>query len=111
MLRRLAFRIAENRVVAGVHFPVDMTAGRLLGDALAGYVLARCGAEAVWIGGQFRPEGGDETYGKAGTFDAAGGRFDGRGCSKLDDGRAGQCSALLAEMWSAAAAEWQRSRP
>ncbi|MBK6866733.1 MAG: hypothetical protein IPG98_01950 [Burkholderiales bacterium] len=39
-LSRLAERIAENRIVSGVHFKVDQGAGDALGEALADYLLA-----------------------------------------------------------------------
>lgn len=111
MLRRLAHRIAENRLVAGVHFPVDLTAGRLLGDALGSYVLARCGAERKWTGGSFAPTGAGEEQGQADTFDATDTRFDGRGCKKLEaDREEVRRSDLLYEMWNAALAEWQEPK-
>ncbi len=38
-LNRVAFRIAENRVVAGLHYPVDYLAGQALGAMLARYLV------------------------------------------------------------------------
>jgi hypothetical protein len=44
MLMRQAARIAINRTVAGLHFPVDSIAGCVLGLTLAAYLYARCGS-------------------------------------------------------------------
>ena len=53
-LQRLAARIAINRVVAGVHFPVDNLAGRLLGRCLGEYAVTRLvPGEALWTPRQF----------------------------------------------------------
>jgi hypothetical protein len=43
-LFRQAARIAINRTVAGVHYPIDSMAGQLLGLSVADYILARFGA-------------------------------------------------------------------
>lgn len=67
---RLAERIAINRTVAGVHFPVDSAAGQLLGTSLADYLVcvASCRTDAPrganstgWTARVFnRDQGGDE---------------------------------------------------
>jgi membrane-associated phospholipid phosphatase len=45
-LMRLASRVAVNRTVAGVHFPVDSAAGALLGITLGEYLVHRCKGDA-----------------------------------------------------------------
>ena len=42
LLDRLANRISENRIIAGVHFPVDHVGGKQLGNAMATYFLEKC---------------------------------------------------------------------
>jgi hypothetical protein len=63
-LMRQAARVAINRTVAGVHFPVDSAAGELLGLTLGEYFVHRC------VGGATR-------------YDAA--RFNGHNCIGTDD--------------------------
>ncbi|WP_248313406.1 phosphatase PAP2 family protein [Bosea sp. F3-2] len=52
-LARLVFkqaeRIAVNRTVAGMHFPIDSWAGAALGEAVGQIVLALCGAKSVKV--------------------------------------------------------------
>ena len=60
-LERQAARVAINRTVAGVHFPVDSACGRALGITLAKYFIARATRkgtfERVLFNGQaFRPD-------------------------------------------------------
>lgn len=65
MLDRMALRIAENRVVAGVHFPVDSIAGRFLGHAVYRQLVALSGdAQAVPVIARFgvRQDGGEAAW-------------------------------------------------
>ncbi|WP_244422108.1 phosphatase PAP2 family protein [Bradyrhizobium sp. ORS 285] len=43
LINKLAERIAVNRTVAGLHFPIDSWAGAILGRAIGQIVLAKCG--------------------------------------------------------------------
>ena len=114
-LRRLAHRIAENRVVAGLHFPIDSIAGRLLGDTLARYFVALCNPQAPWSLGVFNGaslvidaeltdgtvvDGSEEPN----QDDAP---FTGPGCyGELITPTKPYTNTLLAEVWQHAAAEW-----
>lgn len=64
-LMQQAARIAINRTVAGVHYPVDSAAGQLLGLTLAEFFLALCngGSLKAWTfdGATFPPT--DDFYG------------------------------------------------
>lgn len=46
-LQRFAARVAVNRTVAGLHYPVDSAAGRLLGTALGEFFVARSRGDEV----------------------------------------------------------------
>jgi membrane-associated phospholipid phosphatase len=57
-LERQAARIAVNRTVAGVHYPVDSAVGKLLGTSLGEFLIARCTGrklhERVFNGPKFK---------------------------------------------------------
>jgi membrane-associated phospholipid phosphatase len=44
---RLSFRISENRIVAGLHFPADLLAGAYLGITLGRHALFRMGGRVA----------------------------------------------------------------
>ncbi len=48
-LHRIAYRVAENRVVAGVHYPIDSLAGQALGITLARVFAELAGAGNLGI--------------------------------------------------------------
>jgi membrane-associated phospholipid phosphatase len=107
-LQRFAARVAVNRTVAGLHYPVDSAAGRMLGTALGQFFVARCRGDEVTEWG----------------FD--GRKFHGRHQAPVDfdlrvsmtDGASGYYSCqpaawrvsqapLLGWVWKQAAAEWK----
>jgi hypothetical protein len=52
-LLSLAHRIAANRVVAGVHYPIDSIAGWALAQSLAEYFICACGGSRRWAARRF----------------------------------------------------------
>ena len=58
-LDRVSARITTNRVIAGVHFPVDSMAGRMLGVALGEYFYGRCTGDQTFMSRKFHAAGID----------------------------------------------------
>jgi membrane-associated phospholipid phosphatase len=99
MLDRLALRIAENRVVAGVHFPIDCWIGLQMGSVLASYFLALCGARPAW-----RSARHDDARA---VLPAAKLQLEDMLATKLpsETGKS-EPNGMLSEAWTAAAGEW-----
>lgn len=106
-LERLAARIAVNRTVAGMHYPVDSAVGRLLGTSLAEFFVARCTGQKV----HERGFSGPKFHGPKDTVID----FDPR--ISMTDNKSGYyeygssasaiaASPLLEFMWTKAAKEW-----
>jgi hypothetical protein len=102
---RLAARIAENRVVAGVHFPVDSAAGAALGIGAAEAVMCACmagpmPAPALWTLSGDALGAGDFLLAtlaeRAPAFTVTSG-----------SASAPPASSLLAMLWAQAVDEWQ----
>ena len=100
-LMRHAERIAINRTVAGVHFPVDSAAGMILGWCLSEYWLARCCEQSRLTPRTFdgREFTGDFTY--TNILDSHGGQG-----PDNDGGQGPAQSAVLNYLWQKALAEW-----
>ena len=107
-LQRQAARIAQNRTVAGLHFPIDSAAGRLLGHTLGSYFVYRCQGQA---GYNERTFDGTQFHGASNAAidfdhhaDLAGGTFN----ELTTPGRTLTAkSAILKELWKLAQDEWQ----
>ena len=114
-LDRQAARIATNRVVAGVHFPVDSMAGRMLGVALGEYFVGRCtGSQTSTMSRKFIAAGIDS----APTTDFnpfnADQELDASGRARSTPESAGASitqSPLMEHVWGKAQAEWAGQIP
>ncbi|MBT9505739.1 phosphatase PAP2 family protein [Rhodoferax sp.] len=106
-LERLAARIAVNRTVAGLHYPVDSAVGRLLGTVLADFMVARCTTAKLHERG-FDGRKFHDAKGHVIDFDPRVSMADNQsGYYELMAGsHAVAASPLLNFMWTQAAAEW-----
>lgn len=106
-LQRLAARIAINRTVAGLHYPVDSAAGRLLGTALGEFVVARATGGSVhergFVAARFvGPDGSPLDFDPHAPMDHASGHAYVRSPKAIALPRA----PLLAWLWKEALEEW-----
>src|ERR1044071_8116934 len=62
LLSKLAERIAVNRTVAGVHYPIDTWAGAILGRAVGQIVLAKSHAGSRVHGYNYRAVGAKDFF-------------------------------------------------
>lgn len=102
-LNKVAGGIARNREFAGVHFPVDSQAGRLLGATLAEYFIARATVGSQdWQTRSYLPP-------DPAVADRA--RFEEDAPLSAVTGGSGRFDAepLLREMWKLARAEWSNA--
>jgi hypothetical protein len=107
-LQRLAARIAINRTVAGLHYPVDSAVGRLLGTALGEFFVARATGSPVHERGfeaaRFvHKDGAPMDFNLHAPMDQASGSAYTRSPKARDVPKA----ALLAWLWEEAVKEWQ----
>jgi hypothetical protein len=107
-LMRQAARVAINRTIAGLHFPVDSAAGQLLGLTLGEYFVSRCtgaGNYGTWHfdGEQYAPAA---DFNWREQFDTA---TDARVATSFASLLADQpalASTVLGWLWNKALAEW-----
>jgi hypothetical protein len=106
-LMRQAARIAINRTVAGVHFPVDSAAGQMLGLTLAEYFAARSAGVSVhaWeFKGHAFPDTDDFDFRK--LFDTTSGQRGQTAYAVQGGATPVRKSFILAWLWDKAQKEW-----
>jgi hypothetical protein len=110
-LDHLAARIAENRVVAGLHFPADSTAGRLLGDTLAGLLVSWCTGNHRWQARAFKGDrmtDKDREFQRDESLDPGAG-FPAYFGSRTHPSLVPQNRSVLRWMWQQAQEEWTQA--
>ena len=106
-LERQAARITTNRVVAGVHFPVDSMAGRLLGIALGDYVIDCCSRSGDYMQYVFKSAGIDAApTTDFNPFDVAQAIANNTFYGLASGGDQVPVSSVLNHLWDKAQAEW-----
>lgn len=105
-LQRQAARIAINRTVAGLHFPVDSAAGRLLGHTLGSYFVHRCQGQTQY---HERTFDGTQFHGPANAaldFDYHESLNNGSFNTRIGAQVLTSQSAILKTLWDLAKDEW-----
>jgi hypothetical protein len=110
-LRSQALRIAENRVVAGVHFPVDSVAGRILGQCVGTYLVALCGNDYGGKGRKFLSDELDTDLKSNPNFvvtdeQTTADLGDKLGCISKSKGTVSTRNEILGVLWDRAVKEW-----
>jgi hypothetical protein len=100
-LERQAGRVAINRTIAGLHFPVDSACGRMLGTTLAEYLICRGSGEEAYTPRRFDGAvfDGDTDFSPHEALDSS------SGVSKLAGAQAG-VSKPFGWLWHQAKHEW-----
>ena len=105
---RIAARIAINRTVAGVHFPVDSASGAVLGIALGEWIAAMGGEPGDPIPVRtFRSGAYVDERRRLPRRDPRGPLQGGGGLQGDGATAAPQVDTVLAALWAAARAEWR----
>ena len=105
-LQRLAARTSINRTVAGVRFPIDSQAGRMLGQSLGEYLVCLCRRDRAASPGSWNSR----------SFVATDGAFDFVVGTNVEPGdrqtdpqprRKADPPSALGWLWAQARAEWR----
>ena len=105
-LQRQAYRIAVNRTVAGVHYPVDSACGRVLGTLLGEYLVGRCSGHTLKER-EFKGNTYSGPQGAARDFDLQDSIDNGEAGKQLGAAFALPTGPLMAWLWDEAVKEWQ----